>query len=157
MAETKPLPKYLCHKEVEALKILQVTWDPRSQKYLLHVEGDYPPLVVDRAWVDRFGPTRGSYWVKYKDGYTSVSPERAFEEGYTAGSSVTDSSAYFVAADIAAARAIHSSHCVVRGRYVGNCIVIDEVVRTHTPPGRPTVEIPMRWVPGTDPPRYEPA
>jgi hypothetical protein len=79
---TKPLPKYVCHKEVEALKISRI--ERAEGKYYLHFyEEGYPPLEVATSWVDRFGPTPRSYWVKYKDGYTSISPAQAFEEGYT--------------------------------------------------------------------------
>ena len=76
------LPKYLCHKEVRALKIKEVR-RVDGIYYLHFVDENYPPLVVDTAWVDKFGPTRGSYYVVYKDGYASVSPAKAFEEGYT--------------------------------------------------------------------------
>lgn len=82
MSKTKPLPKYVCHKEVSALKIKDVL--RMGGKYLLSfVEDEYPAIEVDNAWVDRFGPTRGSYYVVYGDGYASISPAKAFEEGYT--------------------------------------------------------------------------
>jgi hypothetical protein len=82
MTEMKPLPKYICHKEVEALKIKEVFHVGNGVYALRFVDEDYPPLNVPNSWIDRFGPTPGSYWVKYKDGYTSVSPAKAFEEGY---------------------------------------------------------------------------
>jgi hypothetical protein len=79
---TPELPKYLCHKEVRALKIKEVRRE--GGQYLLHfTEEGYPPIRVETAWVDKFGPTRGSYYVVYNDGYASVSPAKAFEEGYT--------------------------------------------------------------------------
>jgi hypothetical protein len=82
MSETQALPKYLCHKEVRALKIARV--ERVSAHYLLHfVEAGYPPIEVQAQWIDKFGPTRGMYYVVYGDGYASVSPARAFEEGYT--------------------------------------------------------------------------
>lgn len=85
MSTPKQLPKYVCHKEVQALKIVKV--ERLSQKncsLLLFAEAGYEPIEVPNDWIDRFGPTRGGYYVVYKDGYTSFSPARAFEEGYTA-------------------------------------------------------------------------
>lgn len=78
----KLLPKYVCHKEVRALKIKDVL--RTNGKYLLSfVDDGYAAIEVSNAWVDRFGPTKGSYYVVYADGYTSISPSNAFEEGYT--------------------------------------------------------------------------
>jgi hypothetical protein len=83
MPETKPMPKYLCHKEVRALKIREV--ERRNGAYwLTFVDDGYAPIQVTDAWIDRFGPTRNSYYVVYADGYASVSPAKAFEEGYVA-------------------------------------------------------------------------
>lgn len=45
--------------------------------------------------------------------------------------------------------------CVVRGRYVGNSVVIDEVIVTKNKLHAPR-DIRMKLVRGTDPPRYEP-
>lgn len=78
------MPKYLCHKEVRALKIAGVG---RTQsRYTLSFEGG-GDLEVDATWIDRFGPKRGDYFVVYSAGtpdqYCSVSPSKAFEEGYT--------------------------------------------------------------------------
>ena len=74
------LPRYVCHKEVQALKIRGVS---RSHsRYFLSFEGS-ADLEVDASWIDRFGPKAGDYFVVYKDGYCSVSPATAFEEGYT--------------------------------------------------------------------------
>ena len=76
------LPKYLCHKEVRALKIKEVVRFG-GKYHLSFVEEGYPSIEVEAQWVDKFGPTRGSYYVVYKDGYASISPAKAFEEGYT--------------------------------------------------------------------------
>lgn len=74
------MPKFLCHKEVRALKIKGVG---RSQsRYILSFENE-TDLEVDATWIDRFGPKRGDWFVVYEDGYCSVSPAKAFEEGYT--------------------------------------------------------------------------
>lgn len=78
----KELPKYLCHKEVRALKIKELVY-MGGQYHLSFEEDGYPSIVVTKQWVDKFGPKKGMYYVVYNDGYTSVSPAKAFEEGYT--------------------------------------------------------------------------
>lgn len=79
----KELPKYVCHKEVRALKIQAVVRS--GGKYTLHfVEPGYDPIEVHENFIDRHGPRAGGYYVVYKDGYASFSPALAFEEGYTA-------------------------------------------------------------------------
>lgn len=83
MSETKPLPKYLCHKEVRAVKIARIEHLGYGKYELIPAEAGYEPIKVDAKWIDRFGPTPGSYYVLYQDGYSSVSPAKAFEEGYT--------------------------------------------------------------------------
>lgn len=85
MAATKPIPKYVCHKEVRALKITNVEWVGAEQKYMLHFGASgFEPVAVSKEWVDGKGPRAGGYYVQYQDGYTSFSPAKAFEEGYTA-------------------------------------------------------------------------
>lgn len=82
------LPKYVCHKEVHAAKILEVI-DPTqpgnetdgSRK--LNVQGPYMPIRVDREYVQKHKPEAGGYYVVYADGYKSFSPAKAFEDGYT--------------------------------------------------------------------------
>lgn len=81
----KPLPKYVCHKEVQALKIQSVRYDNARRIYLLKpVEDGFEELEVPADWQDRHGAKPGTYYVVYKDGYASISPAAAFEEGYTA-------------------------------------------------------------------------
>lgn len=80
-------PEYRSHKIVRAAKIVSITRTPDDE--LIIWTGDYPH--------ERFEPTRadmkqvaevGAYAViyapdeKYPDGYRSVSPRKAFEEGY---------------------------------------------------------------------------
>lgn len=79
-----PMPKYRCHKEVWALKILRMEpceGDPPGM--FLYVEAPFAPIMVPDVWVGRFKPEVGGYYVTYRDGYTSFSPAKAFEEGYT--------------------------------------------------------------------------
>lgn len=73
------LPKYKCHKEVWALKIVGISLDGE-----LAFEGAiYAPILMDREWLDKHNPEVGGYYVVYADGYHSFSPAKAFEEGYT--------------------------------------------------------------------------
>ena len=84
-----PMPQYQSHKKVWALKIEEVrpyTQTPGCEtdgSYLLIVEDPFAPIRVSREWVMKHDPTDVGYWVKYEDGYTSFSPAKAFEEGYT--------------------------------------------------------------------------
>lgn len=88
----RDLPKYRCHKDVRAAKVLECI-DHRPpdhpDQYL-----PYKTLVLDTApektvlrvswdWFAKHNPSAGGYYVLYEDGYTSFSPAKAFEEGYT--------------------------------------------------------------------------
>lgn len=88
------MPKYRCHKEVWALKIKTVTLQfIKSEEsktgvipdgaVLTFEEPGYAPVHCDAQWTEKFDPQPGQYLVTYKDGYTSVSPAAAFEEGYS--------------------------------------------------------------------------
>lgn len=44
---------------------------------------DQDVLEVSPAWLRRHLPVVGGYVVRYEDGYTSFSPAKAFEDGYT--------------------------------------------------------------------------
>ena len=93
MTAMKQLPKYKCHKEVWALKILGVEHKPNpdetgqsaaaSYGAILHVNERFSPIEVPAEWVSRHRPVAGGYFVQYKGGYTSFSPAEAFESGYT--------------------------------------------------------------------------
>lgn len=47
-------------------------------------------------------------------------------------------------------------HVVVVGQYTGRQVLIDEIRVTRTSEDGVTSETPMRLIPGTQPPRYEP-
>jgi hypothetical protein len=112
-AAASQMPKYRCHKDVWALKILDVQLAERPTvaelDAILNTEGEVPveilpdgsfapkglpgatliveepfaPIVVDSSYVRRHMPKPGGYYVVYKDGYKSFSPADAFEDGYT--------------------------------------------------------------------------
>ena len=76
------LPKYKCHKEVMAARIVDFDQD-ESGDHILILEGVVEPLHVSDAYMHKHMPSKGGYYVKYKDGYESFSPAIAFESGYT--------------------------------------------------------------------------
>ena len=83
--EQMELPKYKCHKEVYAAKITEIV-SHESNGEGLHtlVFGEIGGYnCVTDEWKDRFKPEVGGYFMQYEDGYTSFSPAKAFEEGYT--------------------------------------------------------------------------
>lgn len=84
-----PLKFYTCHKTVQAMKIARV--------YLIDVSGgpgpaaligeavpgyDRPTVHVTAEYLSKHNPQIGGYYVRYKDGYESFSPAKAFEDGY---------------------------------------------------------------------------
>jgi hypothetical protein len=73
------MPQFKSHKKVWALKIkdVVVTGDTAH----LTFEGHSAPLTVSIE--KKPTPEPGWYFVEYEDGYTSFSPAKQFEEGYT--------------------------------------------------------------------------
>lgn len=66
---------YRCLKIVQAWRIKSI------HGATLDLEG-YGIMDVDEKIFSRYEPVPGDYMVKYADGYVSVSPALAFEEGY---------------------------------------------------------------------------
>jgi len=80
---SKEMPKYRCIKEVHALQIAAIENKPEDGISVLTVaEEGFEPITVDSDWRYKHEPYVGGYYVVYKDGYTSFSPEEAFAEGY---------------------------------------------------------------------------
>ncbi len=82
------IPRYKCHKEVQALKIKRITHEYNenisyNSYYLEFEEACVPGITVTDIWYEHHKPEIGGYYVIYKDGYSSYSPAKAFEEGYT--------------------------------------------------------------------------
>jgi hypothetical protein len=71
------LPRWKCHKEVRAVKIIAVAGD-----MIIPLQG-YAPFEVPPDWLKRHEPVPGGYYVVYADQYSSYSPPEAFESGYT--------------------------------------------------------------------------
>jgi hypothetical protein len=79
-AASAQMPKYRCHKEVHALKIKSVEY---VNAMLTFEDAGFAPLHVPPAYMTKHDPKPGGYYVVYDDGYTSFSPAKAFEDGYT--------------------------------------------------------------------------
>lgn len=79
-ATVAPLPRYRCHKIVQAAKIQSV--DPAPQGALLCFEAPgLVPRLVDAAYVEKHNPQVGGYYVHYEDGYESWSPAGHSRQG----------------------------------------------------------------------------
>lgn len=78
------LPKYKCHKEVWALKILLVGVAESGAGLITPVNRNYAAFEVSAEYMKKHNPKHGGYYVVYEDGYKSFSPAEAFEGGYTA-------------------------------------------------------------------------
>ena len=84
--ESEPidLPRYKCHKVVQALKIGSIIKDcddDHSAK-LVPSNQNYSAIKVDQRFMDKHNPQAGGYYVIYENGYASFSPADAFESGY---------------------------------------------------------------------------
>jgi len=79
----KEIPRYKCHKVVQALKITLVTPTGCNAHFIVPQEEGFEPIEVSSEWVRQHNPKPGGYYVVYEDGYTSYSPAQAFERGYT--------------------------------------------------------------------------
>lgn len=74
------LPRYRCHKIVRAAKITAIERDAVT----ILTFGDISACKqVSYDFDQKHQPEVGGYYVVYDDGYTSYSPAKAFEEGYT--------------------------------------------------------------------------
>lgn len=83
------MPRYLCHKQVWALKIADIK-DPTEpgnesdgSRIIVPADAGFAPFRVEQAYVHKHKPEVGGYYVVYADGYKSYSPAKAFEDGYT--------------------------------------------------------------------------
>lgn len=75
------MPKFKCHKVVTAHQIAYVEEKPEG--LMLGFEGGQPMRLAGPDMTKRYTPEYGDYFVIYEDGYQSISPKKAFEEGYS--------------------------------------------------------------------------
>ena len=89
----REVPKYKCYKEVWALKIADIHFDPSTTDdeghridggaIIIPADEGYGSFQVDAEYVSKHSPRLGGYYVVYEGGYKSFSPAEAFENGYT--------------------------------------------------------------------------
>jgi hypothetical protein len=78
------LPQYRSHKIVSALQIAHIEGGANGAPALiLFANPAYTPIAADGDMFRRYFPKPGDYYVVYEDGYASISPQAAFETGYT--------------------------------------------------------------------------
>ena len=77
MSGTIELPRFRCHKIVHAAKIVAIEFGERLDL------APHGVIEVGADWIANRKASVGGYFVQYDDGYTSFSPAKAFEEGYT--------------------------------------------------------------------------
>ena len=90
MMDPMKLARWECHKVVSAGKI--VAWlalaDSPGQYRITDIDvecadGSTCRVPVAADLCARYKPEVGDYYVVYQDGYASLSPAKAFEDGYT--------------------------------------------------------------------------
>lgn len=73
---------YQSYKRVKAAKITDVS-PVDALKHVTLVLDDGEKFHADGPMYMRYFPKIGDYLVEYEDGYRSISPQSAFENGYT--------------------------------------------------------------------------
>ena len=92
----REMPKYTCHKIVQALKIAGIELDADKARaenretdgsmIITPAEEGYVPVRVDHEYMRKYKPQVGGYYVVYEDGYKSWSPADVFEVEYALAS-----------------------------------------------------------------------
>jgi hypothetical protein len=81
------LPLYQSHKRVRAGKIAALEANDDGSAKIAFEEAGLSVVEAPAGWMSRFrfDASDGDlgYFVQYSDGYTSWSPSKPFEEGYT--------------------------------------------------------------------------
>ncbi|MER9622665.1 hypothetical protein NKI98_14700 [Mesorhizobium sp. M0222] len=80
------LPRYRCHKVVQALKLTDITRNlDTGQVTLTPEDKSYQPFDAPPNWYERFHGSDNDtgYFVRYDDGFASWSPTEPFEDGYS--------------------------------------------------------------------------
>lgn len=72
---------YRSHKFVRAVRISGVAAQTDGGA-LLALDDNFAPFRAESAMVIRYMPVEGDYLVIYENGYKSLSPRKAFQEGY---------------------------------------------------------------------------
>jgi hypothetical protein len=77
------MPKYVCHKEVWALKIKAIEPVGDAIKLAFEEPQFAERIITAEELARKPVPEVGWYMVQYEDGYLSFSPGKQFEVGYT--------------------------------------------------------------------------
>ncbi len=79
------MPLYQSVKKVRALEIADVDYDhPQLEPLITFKDSRYAPRFVKPELFLRYRAVPGDFFVVYDDGYQSISPAKAFNEGYVA-------------------------------------------------------------------------
>jgi hypothetical protein len=88
--EMRRMPRYVCHKEVEAIKIAAIEFLEDGKAKIAPANDEYYVFTTAKPYIEKYkGGLPGDvdfdlgYYVQYADGYASWSPTKAFEDGYT--------------------------------------------------------------------------
>jgi hypothetical protein len=84
MSVEAEMPRYVSNKTVHALEIdtiIEPSHYPYRQLYFR--DAGYAPIFASAEMFSRYQPVPGDFYVVYADGYKSISPRKAFLEGYT--------------------------------------------------------------------------
>lgn len=73
------IPRYRCIKKVRALEINMITSD---DVMFFEIADGHRPIKAAPDLFARYRPQAGDFLVFYDDGYMSISPRKAFLEGY---------------------------------------------------------------------------
>lgn len=78
------MPRYISHKRVWALEIATINRMTPGKVILSFKDKGYAPFTLndDDLLFARYAPIQGDFYVVYADGYKSLSPRKAFIEGY---------------------------------------------------------------------------
>lgn len=86
------IPRYKCHKIVQALRIAEIQMDDEADPNcasafrdatITPADDGHGPFRVSAHYMCKHWPQVGGYYVVDEDGYPSFSPAAAFESGYS--------------------------------------------------------------------------
>ena len=85
MTASAEMPRYRSHKEVWALKIAALEINEDKSATIAPQEKRFAVFTTRPGWAERFEGSEDDrgYFVRYADGFTSWSPSKPFEAGYT--------------------------------------------------------------------------
>lgn len=86
MSTQKEMPLYRSRKLVHALEIASWHWigepSPAASALIYFTEEGFEAVTVGGTMFSLYQPKRGDFYVVYDDGYASISPRKAFLDGY---------------------------------------------------------------------------